>query len=197
MTAYLDDLVRSVSAYHDFHELVMSIKNHGYRPTIRPNHQDDELNRKAIALRSELLARGYPVYPDKLPEDHLPRPACIEVAAVEAEPHGFKQFNGGRHLCVDLPDGHYTIAARTSEGKVITFAFVPYKQGGPGQCCDIMFHNSGKTVDNGGDDLPVQKVIAFTPGSQRFVSSYDDDKPCTLTCVILQRDNEGGSDAAE
>ena len=43
----------------------------------------------------------------------------------------YAMFNGGRHLCVNIPDGHFTISTRTNSGKKVTFAFVPYRTGEP------------------------------------------------------------------
>jgi hypothetical protein len=46
---------------------------------------------------------------------------------------GFAYFNGDDHLCVDVPDESFTVSCRTSEGRRITFAFLPYKENGPPQ----------------------------------------------------------------
>jgi hypothetical protein len=105
----------------------------------------------------------------------------------KVEEAGFAKFNGGPHLCVDVPDGHYTISVKTSEGRKITFAFCPYKKDGPAQCVDIQQHDTGKAAENGS---PVQKVICFTPGNNTFRSGWADEKPTTLVTVLLKPDPE-------
>lgn len=115
----------------------------------------------------------------------------IEVIPVASQVKdlGYAKFNGGPHLCLDVPDGHYTISVRTSEGHLITFAFVPYKENGPAQCVDVQHHNTGVTKMNGDFPCPVQKVICFTPGNDVFRSKRDDKKPTTLVTFILQPGN--------
>lgn len=104
----------------------------------------------------------------------------------EAKKNGFGQFNSGTHICVDLPDGKHTISVRTSEGRLITFAFCPFGDNTPPQCVDIQHHTSGKTASNGASDFPVQQVTCWTPGQPVFVGKYDDPKPISLVVVNLQ-----------
>lgn len=74
---------------------------------------------------------------------------------------GYAGFNGNPHLAVDVPDGGFTITAKTTEGKRITFAFQPYRTGGAPGCVDITYHDNG-TVDRFGDrDLPTFNVLMF------------------------------------
>lgn len=112
-------------------------------------------------------------------------PQIVCVPAKEVKETKFAKFNSGEHLCVEVPDGHFTISARTSEGKQITFAFLPYKENGPAQCVDVEHHTSSKTVMNGNIELNVQKVICFTIGRDTFRSNLDDEKPTVLTTVLL------------
>lgn len=107
------------------------------------------------------------------------------VPSKEAEANGFAQFNNGPHLCVEVPDGPFTISAKTSEGKKITFAFCPYEEGGPAQCVDVQHHTSEKVVMNGQHPCPVQQVICFTIGRDTFRAKVSDEKPTTLMTVIL------------
>ena len=107
--------------------------------------------------------------------------------ADDVEAAGFAKFNGGSHLCVDIPDGHFTISCKTSEGKKVTFAFVPYTEAGPGQCVDIQRHGCPVTCPNGDSQLDVQKVICFGPGPTQFRSEETTDpmKAVTLTTLLL------------
>lgn len=108
------------------------------------------------------------------------------LPANQAPLFDFAKFNGGPHLCVEVPDGHFTITARTSEGKKITFAFCPYQDNGPPQCVDVQHHTSPKSVLNGSIVCPVQKIICFTPGHNTFASNLNDTIPTTLVTVILK-----------
>ncbi len=44
------------------------------------------------------------------------------------------------HLFVDVPDGWATISCRQSDGRQVTFAFVPKGKGQPAQCVDVSLH---------------------------------------------------------
>lgn len=66
----------------------------------------------------------------------------MSVSPEEAEAAGFASFNNNPHLCLEIPDGQFTISARTSTGRQVTFAFVPYKKDGPAQCVDITDHGT-------------------------------------------------------
>lgn len=108
----------------------------------------------------------------------------------EAVAQGYAKFNNGPHLCVDIPNGGFTISARTSEGKLITFAFCPYADNGPPQCVDVQCQTPERTVMNGDFVCPVQRVICFTTGRDTFRSTVNDEKPTTLVTVILQHEKD-------
>ena len=88
----------------------------------------------------------------------VPFPPVVPADAVSA---GYAEFNRNPHLCVDVPDGGFTITAKTSEGKRITFAFQPYKSGGAPQCVDVQYHDGEQGVTRNGDPWPVFDVIGF------------------------------------
>lgn len=104
------------------------------------------------------------------------------IPADQAINNDFAKFNGGPHLCVDVPDGLFTITAKTTQGKKITFAFCPYEKGGPPQTVDVQHHTSLKSAENGS---PIQRVICFTPGNHTFKSDFNDTVPTTLLTVLL------------
>lgn len=110
----------------------------------------------------------------------------------QVEAAGFAKFNGGDHLCVDIPDGHFTISVKTSEGRQITFAFCPYKAGKPACCIDIQDHG-GKKIGpdqaniSKGQDATAQALICFSGGGpDPFRSTYEDKKAVTLTTLLLK-----------
>ena len=79
-----------------------------------------------------------------------------------AKAAGFAEFNGGNHLCLDVPDDNFTVSCRTSEGR-ITFAFLPYKKGGAPQAVDIQYHDSPVLIEHSDVVLPAQSFIGFGP----------------------------------
>jgi hypothetical protein len=97
---------------------------------------------------------------------------------VNAVKRGFATFNKGPHLLVDVPDGNFTISAKTSSGKRVTFAFAPYKKDGEAGCVDVSYHDSGKTLSNNEEDLPAFNTIGFTPGGGKETES-------TIVAVLL------------
>ena len=105
-----------------------------------------------------------------------------------AKRHGFAVFNGGKHLYVDVPDDNFTVSCRTSEGRRITFAFLPYKKGGPPQAVDIQYHDSPVLIEHSDTVLPAQSFIGFGPKRGDVRYSRHSTKPCTLLCVILSDD---------
>lgn len=102
-----------------------------------------------------------------------------------AKAAGFAVFNGNSHLCIDVPDDWFTVSCRTSEGRRITFAFIPYKAGGPAQCVDIQYHDSPVLVDHNDEAMPAQSFIGFGPKREDVRYSRHATKPCTLLTVIL------------
>lgn len=106
-----------------------------------------------------------------------------EIAAA-----GFADFNGGTHLCVDVPDGNFTISCRTSAGEKITFAFCPYKKDGPAKCVDIQRHTAELTVENGDSLLPSQSVILF--GARKKDVRVYADQGYSICCVLLHDHKE-------
>lgn len=102
-------------------------------------------------------------------------------AAKEA---GFAIYNNAPHLAVEVPDGPFTITARTSQGRHITFAFMSYEADSPPQCVDVLVHDDlAGTVKNGQQQLPVQQVIVFKVGNQLFRAGTGDG--AVTTCLLL------------
>ena len=111
----------------------------------------------------------------------------LETDREHAEKRGFAVFNPGTHLCVDVPNGHYTVSCRLSNGKRVTFAFVPYTENGPADCIDI-HHKTGRPItghDRINDGAIGQNVICFSGGTDAFRSDAKDAPPVTLTCLLL------------
>ena len=87
----------------------------------------------------------------------LPAMTSSDAASI-----GFAIFNHVPTLPIDIPDGRFTITARTSEGRRATFYFGPYRMGGPPRFIDIQFHDSNMTVpDAGGSPTPVFDMLTI------------------------------------
>lgn len=120
----------------------------------------------------------------------------------EASAAGYAAFNRGPHFCVDIPDGHSTVTCRTSTGELLTFAFVPYEEGGAPKCVDVHHKTArrtfvqdevfgpGREVNRpaGPDEAQAMNVICFSGGQDayrsRSFSGYG--KPTTLVGILLE-----------
>jgi hypothetical protein len=117
----------------------------------------------------------------------IPFPVCTHEDAVAA---GFAEFNHNPHLCVDLPNGGFTISAKTTDGRRITFAFQPYQTGGAPQCVDIQYHDGGTFRVNKDRRTPTFNAIIFNgPGPFAYDSREEhpdpESKPA-IVCVLMQ-----------
>jgi hypothetical protein len=81
----------------------------------------------------------------------------------------FKSWKA-QNMKIDVPDGEFTIEATTSTGRRVTFAFMPYRNGGPPQCVDIIDHNNPNTVHWNGEEHPTNDVLSLIPGGTGYDS---------------------------
>lgn len=112
-----------------------------------------------------------------------------ELPPEQVEAAGFAEFNRCPHLCVEVPDGTCTISARTSDGHLVTFCFLPTHgpmHASPAGCVDIQFHNSAAPRIKGvnQDTRPVQHIVGFTPGAINWDTRHM-QRPTTLLTVLL------------
>jgi len=110
----------------------------------------------------------------------------LATSPAEATAQGFAEFNTCPHLCVNVPDSTFPISVKTSEGKRVTFSFLPYKTGGAPQCVDVCFHDNGTTSHRHGKDVPTFDVLAFGKGRDLFDSRKLEKgvKPA-IVCVLM------------
>lgn len=111
------------------------------------------------------------------------------VIAKDAEEQGFKTFNKRAiHLCVDIPDGWSTVTCRLSNGKRVTFAFVPYEHEGVPQCVDVTAE-TGEVVmfkdAEGMIPLHIQAPIVFGKGPTYY--RREKEQLPTLTTVMFHQ----------
>ena len=117
------------------------------------------------------------------------------IPASEVEKSGYAKFNMGPHLCVDVPDGWYTISCKTPDGKMITFAFIPDSESDAGHSCVDVHHATAakKKIEFNEQsyECACQEVIVFGQGfyTNPFHShdyyAKNSDKPMTLTTILL------------
>ncbi|AMK24711.1 MULTISPECIES: hypothetical protein [Sphingomonadales] len=111
------------------------------------------------------------------------------MTRADAESIGFATFNHVPTLPVDIPDGGFTISAKTSEGLRVTFYFGPYHTGGPPRFIDIQYRDSAMTVP-GGDGSPVP-VFDMLTIAEKGIHRYDSRKADTsekpsIAVVLLE-----------
>jgi len=111
---------------------------------------------------------------------------CVRQAD-QVEAAGFAKFNNGPHLCVEVPDDNFTITCVNSEGKKVTFAFMPnanqYSHVPGHQCVDICHVHDG---DKNEGDLPIQNVLVFGQGGTAFTTKrHMEGKPHDMDIPTL------------
>jgi hypothetical protein len=89
-------------------------------------------------------------------------PVMTRADAIAA---GFAGYNDVPHKPIDVPDGAFTITAKTSEGRRVTFCFLRSTYGGPPRFIDIQFHDRGTTIPNADNGVsPTFNAFAITRG---------------------------------
>jgi len=109
------------------------------------------------------------------------------MTAADAESIGFARFNDVPPLPIDIPDGNFTISAKTTDGRRVTFFFGEYERGAPPSFIDIQYHDHGATVPNAnGGQSPVFDMLTIGSGRQAFDSRKlaADEKP-SIAVILL------------
>lgn len=155
--------------------------------------------------------------PTWLYDVYRPAPRVIEPAAgdytaeigeafeAQASAQGFATYNHVPTVLVDVPDETYTISARTSDGRRITFAFLQYKTDGAPQCVDVQYHDDGPTWRNGGSEVPTFDLLVFAGGRTPYDSrtavpgaEANPDlarKPTAVCVLMLDAENKAKAEA--
>ncbi|MDR6790503.1 hypothetical protein J2Y58_003886 [Sphingomonas sp. BE138] len=106
---------------------------------------------------------------------------------------GFAGFNDVPHKPIDLPDGPFTITAKTSEGRRITFSFMGQTWDGPARFVDVQFHDRGTVIANSNNGVsPTFNAFAITRGGRHITDSRplgEDEKP-SIVVVLMSRVGE-------
>jgi len=111
------------------------------------------------------------------------------MTAHDAESIGFARFNDVPTLPIEIPDGNFTVSARTSDGRRITFFFGEYERGAPPSFVDIQYHDNATTIPNAnGGTSPSFDMLTIGRGGHNAYDSRrhpSDEKPSIA--VILHR----------
>ncbi|WP_286881359.1 hypothetical protein [Sphingomonas sp.] len=117
------------------------------------------------------------------------------MTASDAESIGFARFNDVPTLPIDIPDGNFTITAKTSDGRRITFFFGEYKRGSPPSFVDIQYHDHGTSIANAnGGKSPTFDMLTIGLGGRQVFDSRKlsaDDKPSIAVILLGEPSSKG------
>ena len=116
-------------------------------------------------------------------------PVMTRADAIAA---GFAGYNDVPHKPIDVPDGAFTITAKTSEGRRVTFCFLESTYGGPPRFIDIQFHDRGTTIPNADNGVsPTFNAFAITRGGKFVADSRPLDEDIKPSILVLMLDKAG------
>ena len=116
-------------------------------------------------------------------------PVMTRADAIAA---GFAGYNDVPHKPIDVPDGAFTITAKTSEGRRVTFCFLESTYGGPPRFIDIQFHDRGTTIPNADNGVsPTFNAFAITRGGKFVADSRPLDEEIKPSILVLMLDKAG------
>ena len=110
------------------------------------------------------------------------------MTARDAESIGFARFNDVPTFPIDLPDGNFTISARTSDGRRITFFFGEYQRAAPPSFVDIQFHDDGTTIPNANGGIsPSFDMLTIGQGGRHAYDSrrHPSDEKLSIAVILL------------
>ncbi|MCJ2180175.1 hypothetical protein [Novosphingobium album (ex Hu et al. 2023)] len=109
---------------------------------------------------------------------------------------GFAGFNDVPHKPIDIPDGEFTITAKTSDGRRVTFCFLPGKDYGPAEFVDIQYHDAGTAIPNtDGEHSPTFNAFGIGRGGRHILDARSlplEDRPSILVLMLDQPSDHDG-----
>ena len=116
------------------------------------------------------------------------------MTKADAEAIGFPGFNDVPHKVIDLPDGDFTLSAKTSDGRRVTFSFQPHTPNGTARFVDIQFHDRGTEIPTAdGALMPTFNAFAITRGGRHIVDTRaltENIKPSILVMLMDTAEEE-------
>lgn len=114
------------------------------------------------------------------------------MSQAEAIALGFAGFNDVPHKPIDVPDGEYTITARTSDGRRVTFCFLPDRERSPAGFVDIQYHDAGTSIPNAdGGHSPTFNAFGIGRGGRHILDSRPLDEADRPSILVLMLDKAG------
>src|SRR3546814_14259309 len=116
------------------------------------------------------------------------------MTSADAESIGCAIFNHVPTLPIDIPDGGFTVSAKTSEGLRVTLYFGPYRTGGPPRFIDIQY-DAGMTVpDGGGSPAPVFDMLTIAEKGHHTYDSrrFDVSEKPSIDVLLLDTTETAG-----
>lgn len=111
------------------------------------------------------------------------------MSQAEAVALGFAGFNDVPHKPIDVPDGEYTITARTSDGRRVTFCFLPDRERSPAGFVDIQYHDAGtKCANANGGHSPTFNAFGIGRGGRHILDSRPLDEADRPSILVLMLD---------
>lgn len=110
---------------------------------------------------------------------------------------GFAGFNDVPHKPIDIPDGVFTITARTSDRCRVTFCFLPDRDESPAAFVDIQYHDSGTVIGNAnGGHSPTFNAFGIGRGGRHIIDSRpspEAERPSILVLLLDRADAIGAN----
>ena len=105
---------------------------------------------------------------------------------------GFAGFNDVPHKPIDIPDGEFTITAKTSDGRRVTFCFLPDREHSPAGFVDIQYHDAGTSIPNAnGGHSPTFNAFGIRRGGRHILDSRPLDEADRPSILVLMLDKTG------
>lgn len=105
---------------------------------------------------------------------------------------GFAGYNDVPHKPIDVPDGAFTITAKTTEGRRVSFCFMGKSYDGPARFVDIQFHDRGTRIANANNGLsPTFNAFAITSGGRHITDSRPLEESRKPSILVLLMDEAG------
>lgn len=118
------------------------------------------------------------------------------MSRADAVSLGYAGFNDVPHKPIDVPDGAFTITAKTSEGRRVSFCFMGKSYDGPARFVDIQFHDRGTTIANANNGVsPTFNAFALTRGGRHVIDSRPLDEAEKPSILVLLMDEAGDEPA--
>lgn len=114
------------------------------------------------------------------------------MSRADAVSIGFAGYNDVPHKPIDVPDGAFTITARMTEGRRVSFCFMGKSYDGPARFVDIQFHDRGTRIANANNGhSPTFNAFAITSGGRHITDSRGLEENRKPSILVLLMDEAG------